>query len=236
MMDGSPGNPLFNIGHLADDGAEGRQSWDVLSPAGSGARDQGWCSEPPPQPLVEAVTLYWLNRGYLLAILSAVFAVFACAISAPAATDPSGMPRVRDNGDPAIAALIREATARSATFRRLVETIDATDGIVYVEQGRCRRGVRAYLALTVVVAGPHRVLRIVVDGRRDPDTLMAAIGHELRHAVEVLSDPAITSNPAIYFFYQREGPTGRDRFETPAARRAGSEVLSELSRAGDASR
>ena len=182
------------------------------------------------------MTIRSKDRRGVLAIQSAVITACMCAMPAPPSAQSSTMPRVRDNGDPAIAGLIREATARSPAFRRLVEAIDATDGIVYVEHGPCRRGVLAYLALTVTVAGPHRVLRIVVDPRRDRRELMAAIGHELRHAIEVLSDRAITDNRAIYFFYQREGPTGRDRFETPAARRAGSEVLSELSRVGDASR
>jgi hypothetical protein len=175
------------------------------------------------------MTIRSMNRRCVLAIQSAVIAACACAMSAPASAQ-SPMPRVRDNGDPSIAELIREATVRSPAFRRLVETIDATDGIVYVEHGPCRRGVLAYLALTVTVAGPHRILRIVVDPRRDRRERMAAIGHELRHAVEVLSDRGITDNRAIYFFYLREAPTGRERFETAAARRTGWEVFAELSR------
>ena len=174
------------------------------------------------------MTLRSLNRMSLLAIQSAVVA-YACAIPSPAAADgPPSLPRVRDNGDLSIAALIREGTERSATFRRLVETIDATDGIVYVEQGKGRNGVRAYLALTVTVAGPHRILRIIVDTRTEHAALLAAIGHELRHAVEVLSDPAVTDNSAIYHFFEREGPTGSERFETGEAVRAGLEVFAEV--------
>jgi hypothetical protein len=66
------------------------------------------------------------------------------------AIDAPRIPRVRDNGDPVIAALLQEATEHSATFRRLVETIDATDGIVYVERGMCRHSVRACLALKLL--------------------------------------------------------------------------------------
>ena len=172
-------------------------------------------------------SLNWLRR---LAIQSGIVAACAGAVPAPAAAEaPPNVPRVRDNGNPSIAALIREATGRSATFRRLVETIDATDGIVYVEHGRCRRGAQAYLALSVTVAGPHRILRIFVNTRRDPTVLMASIGHELRHAVEVLSDRTVTSNRAAYFFYLREGSTAGERFETTAAIQAGRDVLAELS-------
>ena len=183
------------------------------------------------------MTPHSLNRVCFLAIQSALVAACVCAMPSPAVAagaQPS-MPRVRDNGDPSIAALIREATERSATFRRLVETIDATDGIVYVQHGTCRHEVQACLVLTVTVAGPHRILRIVVNTRREQTALMAALGHELQHAVEVLSDPAVTNDRAIYFFYQRVGPTGSERFETTAANRAGLDVFAEVrsrSRAG----
>jgi hypothetical protein len=150
------------------------------------------------------------------------------AADAPLEARAPRIPRVRDNGDPVIAALVQEATERSATFRRLVDRIDATDGIVYVEQGRCGHHVRACLALTVVVAGPHRILRIVVDTHREHGELLASIGHELQHAVEALSDPHVTDNNRIYFFFDRIGPTSKDRFETNAAIQAGLEVLAEL--------
>ena len=175
------------------------------------------------------MTRHSLNRICRLALQSAVVAACAWAFPSPAAAGSGpNMPRVRDTGDPSIAGIIREAAECSETFRRLVETIDATDGIVYVERGKGRNGVRAYLALTVTVAGPNRILRIVVDTRTERARLMAAIGHELQHAVEVLSDPAVTNDDAIYSFFDRVGPTGSERFETPAAVRAGLNVFDEL--------
>ena len=44
----------------------------------------------------------------------------------------------------------------TVTFRRLNEMIDATDGVVYVEQGKCEPGVQACLLMTVMVSGPKR--------------------------------------------------------------------------------
>lgn len=137
------------------------------------------------------------------------------------------IPRVRANDDPFIASLIREATERSGTFRRLVETIDATDGIVYVQKGRCGHNVLTCLALTVRVAGPSRILRIVQDTRRNHDALIAAIGHELQHAVEALGDPHVT-DATIYSFFDRIGRTSKDRFETDAAIQAELEIAAEL--------
>ncbi len=139
------------------------------------------------------------------------------------------MPRVR-SVDPTIARLIVRAYALSATFRRVVDRINETDGIVYVEHGRCR-GVRACMPLKVTVSGPHRILRIVVDPRKANCDVMASIGHELWHALEVLRETSIRSDAALRFFYMTEGqqvlsiPT---MWETAAAQKAGFDVLREL--------
>lgn len=63
--------------------------------------------------------------------------------------------RVRSE-DPLIAKLIADAPALSATFRDLVTAIDTTNGIVYVESGRCGRGARACLVLSVDVVEAAR--------------------------------------------------------------------------------
>jgi hypothetical protein len=129
---------------------------------------------------------------------------------------------------PVVATLIQEATERSATFRRLVETINASDGIVYVNEGDCGHGVRACLA-QVIAAGPNRIIRVQVDTRKADWDLMGSIGHELRHAVEVLGDPTVTSHAAMYFYYQRIGRRVSDSwFETEAAVEAGRAVRREV--------
>ena len=175
------------------------------------------------------MTLHSLTHVCTMGIWSTVAATILCTAPLSAAdTTVPGIPRVRANEDPAIAALLLEAPKRSATFRRLVDTIDATDGIVYIQDGKCNHGVRACLTLTVRVAGPNRILRIVVDTRRDHDELLASIGHELQHAAEALSDPHVTNNRTIYFFFDRIGSSRLGRFETHAAIQAGLEVRAEL--------
>ena len=140
------------------------------------------------------------------------------------------IPRVRSTNS-TIAALVARGSEWSATLRQVVDLIDATDGIVYVEPGRCRRSVRACLALTVQVAGPNRILRIVVDPRKPDCDLIASIGHELWHAIEVLREPSITNDAALFFFYVREGRTRRtveSAWETHAAVETGYAVRTEL--------
>ena len=152
----------------------------------------------------------------------------ACLTIPGIAAAAPGVPRVRDVGDPAIAALIADATVRSVTFRRLVAEIDDSDGIVYVERGVCGHSARACLSHSVVVAGPHRILRVIVNTRRDRDELLAALGHELRHAVEVLSRPQLRTMSAVLFFYQHEGSAVDGRYETQAALDAEVAVMTEV--------
>jgi hypothetical protein len=127
-----------------------------------------------------------------------------------------------------IRAMIDEAVERSATFRRLVESIETTDGIVYVEQGTCGHHVRACLALHATPAGAYRILRVLVDARQPDWDVMASIGHELRHAIEVLGNVTLKSSEAIYLFYIREGSMTGDSFETEEAIKAGHAVRNEV--------
>jgi hypothetical protein len=139
------------------------------------------------------------------------------------------MPRVRSNNS-SIAALIVQGRDRSITFRRLLETIEASDGIVYIEPGQCH-GRHACLLFSLTVAGPNRILHVRVDTRATDRDLLSSIAHELQHAIEVLSDSAVTSDAAIYYFFVRNYPTGvPDAFETEEAIKAGRNVRAELSK------
>jgi len=138
-------------------------------------------------------------------------------------------PRVRSTNQ-AISAAIAEGASRSATFRSLVQTIEGTDGIVYVEPGHCGHGVPSCLSLSVVPAGDYRLLRILIDNARSVSSLIATIGHELQHAIELLTEPAVRTMTAAYMYYLREAPTSGAAFETTAAIRAGAAVATDLAR------
>ena len=151
------------------------------------------------------------------------------AVSSIAAT-PS--PQVRSS-DAGIAALMAEAQLRSPAFRDLVRKIERTDGIVYVERGRCGHGVHACLTHSVVAGEGFRLLRILIDGVGGVIELMSTIGHELQHAIELLIEPGVRSTAAAYLYYLREAPTARDAFsafETAAAVRVGNTIARELTR------
>ena len=141
---------------------------------------------------------------------------------------PNG-PRVRAE-DPTLSTLIRQATVQSATFRRLVEAIQATDGIVHVMRGRCGHHVRACLLLWMGAAGPNRMLRVVVDSDKTDIDTMASLGHELRHALEVIAEPSVRTGAGMFQLYTRNGAVQGVTFETEAAVEAGDAVYQELRR------
>ncbi len=174
-----------------------------------------------------------LNRGIRLWLCGAAMLTAAVPGRSVEAADaePSG---VRSTS-PAIRELIDDGMWESPTFRGIVRAIAATDGIVYVEDGVCRHGVHACLLLDVTPAAGYRILRILVDrhgtlahrGRLD---LTATIGHELTHALEVLSERTIRSASAIFLFYVQRAPTGNAAFETPAAIAAATRIRGEIGR------
>jgi hypothetical protein len=134
-----------------------------------------------------------------------------------------------------LASLISEARERSHTFSALITAFDATDGIVFIEEGRCRRSAPACLTWHVTLAGPYRMLFVRVDPRKPDLDLMASAGHELQHALEVLANPALRSTAAIQLFYMRGlSPETLRTPETTAAEAIGNAVFLEVQRSRSA--
>ena len=138
---------------------------------------------------------------------------------------PPAVRRVRSE-DPTLSDLVRRVTTRSITFRGLVEAIARTDGIVYVEHGRCR-GSRACLEW-LANAGPNRLLRVVIDPSKTEREAAASIAHELQHARELFEDSTAKSAAEMQGFFMRIGVRRGYSFETHAAIAAGDAVASEL--------
>jgi len=117
----------------------------------------------------------------------------------------------------------------------------ATLAAAHVVLSRCRPSVpRVTFStrsgdLSVTRAGGFRILRILVDtgsiGRgTSTNDFISSLGHELRHAIEVLEVPSLDTTQKIYLFYVREAATRNDSFETIAAIGAGNQIRKELAR------
>jgi hypothetical protein len=170
-----------------------------------------------------------VRRGVMYTVVAGQLSAMTFGVHADGDKRVDAWPRVRSS-TPGITALLTEASSRSETFRELVSRIERTDGIVYVEPGTCKHGVRACLSLSITAAGGFRILRVLVNLATDVLELMATIGHELQHALEILAEPKVKTAQQAYLFYAREAATARDVFETRAAIQAGYDVEGELGR------
>jgi hypothetical protein len=177
-----------------------------------------------------APTSRWMQTAMTAAML------LTCGVTVTRTHPPMTRTARSDEGQPSrvrilspqIADAFREGISRSPTFHRIVDAIDASNGIVYVEHGVCRRAARSCLLGSVVVAGPSRMLRLLIHETQLADDLVVSLGHELQHAVEVLSEPAVTTAAEMQWLFQRIGIRSGDMFETNDAIRVGDDIRREL--------
>jgi hypothetical protein len=133
---------------------------------------------------------------------------------------------------------INEGLARSPFFRGLVARLDASDVIVYI-QSECGMSPRIFARLAFMgAAGGRRYVHVLVSCALTDDEQIAALGHELRHAVEIADAPSVVDTTSLGEQYQRIGyashgvPSGSG-FESRAAIDAAHQVWAELSRAAE---
>lgn len=124
---------------------------------------------------------------------------------------------------------LAEGIAHSPTFRQLVERIEGSHVIVYIDlrpdMPSQRGGALRFLARSATDCFVKVQLNRAFTGR----TLVALLGHELQHAVEVAEAGDIASAGDLRTLYRRVGErTGIDQFDTLAARRVGYTVRQEL--------
>jgi hypothetical protein len=129
-------------------------------------------------------------------------------------------------------ALLAEGMAHSASFRRLVNRIEESNVIVYIDiRPDMRPGVGGSLRF-LAESATDRFLRIQLNRSVARIWQVAVLGHELQHAVEVSEAPGIHSAEDLRMLYRQIGvPTGADTFDSIAARQAGFMIRDELARA-----
>jgi hypothetical protein len=139
-------------------------------------------------------------------------------------------PHVRAT-DSVVRASIARGMALSATFRRLVDRLEASDVIVHVT--RLRRAGRPSGFTQFVATTPYgRYVRITLEADDSSDAVVALLGHELRHAVEAADAPAVTDQPTYHTLYRAIGRSfcGPPKwcFDTTDAVTAGQDIYGEL--------
>jgi hypothetical protein len=125
---------------------------------------------------------------------------------------------------------IADGLRRSSTFAALVLAIDRSDVIVYIETAR---RMPASLSGRLLIAGGSagtRYLRIQIAAAPRGNELIALMGHELQHALEVAESPGVNDERSLIALYEAigHGKAGPHRYDTTAAQNAGRQVRQEL--------
>lgn len=166
-------------------------------------------------------------------MLTTMALAVACVVTTPmlAAATPVAQPGPIRAMQPRVGKLLATGMERSASFRRLVDRIEQSDLIVYVEARRdLRDGLGASMRF-LSRSATHRFVHIRLNAALGPATLVALLGHELQHVVEVADNPGVQSADDMRAFYRREGVrTGDDSYDTEAARAMGYLVRAEMLR------
>lgn len=171
-----------------------------------------------------------MTRKPLLSLLSLL--LIAMAPLGAAQAPPAPLTHIRTT-DPSLEALVRDGVRLSATFRRLVERLDRSDVVVYLDAGGGLGAPDGRLTFVSAVGG-YRYVHVRVARQRTPDRQIAIIGHELQHAVEIADTPAVVDTSSLARAYWRIGyPNGRAAltglaFDSHAAVEAGRRILREL--------
>jgi hypothetical protein len=161
--------------------------------------------------------------------------VFGCLLSTSALAANVGETwreaRIRPQ-DTRMKELLRDGYARSATFRALVNRIEASNLFVYVSFSPLMKASLAGKLTWMSRAGKFRYVRATINAEQNLDQMIATLAHELHHAVEVLEDDSVSDQRSLQELYKRIGRpshTGTTAaWETVAAQETGLRVRREL--------
>ena len=162
--------------------------------------------------------------------------LLACALGTGSANADTSRPFTHDNPQVRVrptSALGRKVLdaglARSTTFRRLVQRLENSDVIVYVQMRPNMPSDIGGLLEFMGRGGTNRYLRVTVGSLHHQNVIVALLGHELQHAAEVADAPDVQSPVA----FRRVLPAHRcanrrGRYDSAAAQSAGRIVRAEL--------
>ncbi len=152
--------------------------------------------------------------------------VAAAIPSASAGEDPTQL-RIRPLTAYALD-LVQMARARSPTIRELLDQLQSSDLVVYVD---FRAFIDTRKARTVLLnaAGGNRSLLIAINPRNTEDDRIELLGHELEHAIEIAGAPEVIDSKSLARFYAEHGhPSKGGGFETHEANQAQAAVHHEI--------
>jgi hypothetical protein len=154
--------------------------------------------------------------------------VLLAALDRAASADSGAASHVRST-DLRVGTLIAQGAVRSPLLQSLIHQLDQSDVFVYVEHAVLPSGLTGRLTFTTS-SGRWRYLRIQIDCRQSLTSQTVALGHELRHAVEI-ANAAVVDEASVRQLYHVIGftlDTTERRFESTGAQQTAVQVRREL--------
>lgn len=152
------------------------------------------------------------------------------AVPSSLAPDPGGGTQIRIQ-DSRLAGMLADGVRRSPTLQSLVEQVQGGSVIVFVQTVRWLPNEAAGI-LTWVGAGPlNRFVRVSLKSHVSGDALLANLGHELQHVIEVMAAPWVSDSQSLLALYRHIGhPTNfaQSSWDSADAKWTGDQVLREL--------
>lgn len=163
------------------------------------------------------------------------FAVVVLMMLGGSDVPPAGPSQHLRAAEPSLARLVDRGRSGSATFRQLLEGLERSAWIVFLQRGKCPdRATNACVSHVVGRFQGQPYLRVLIDRDWGPrDEIVASIAHELQHVHEIIASAARPDTDAVREAVQAIAEsrfrTGRMvTYETAAARRIGRTVFREL--------
>jgi len=145
------------------------------------------------------------------------------------------LPRLRTH-DIDIARAVRYGYDASPTLRQIVQTLQQSNVIVYLDRhNRFRTNEAANLRFAGTSSG-LRYVRVSLSTRLSERELTVFVAHELMHAVEIAKAEHVVDQRTLRMLYCQIGSLVHHGFDTEAARDVTEQVSDELDQAPPADR
>ena len=168
------------------------------------------------------------NTEHLVPVVVCLFVGLSAAAHAKQSNDSQLRPL-----DPSLRAVLEAGRQYSPTFKALVDRLEAGTLVVYVQYGQLQSRIQGRLVFLSAI-GPRRYVLVELARELDAARLIAIVGHELQHAVEVLEQPDIVDQATFADAFSRAGfrrrhlADGGIGIDTAAAVVAGRQVWREV--------
>jgi len=189
-----------------------------------------------PPPTVACILLATLRMPSMRCRLLALAIAGTLQQAAPALAQPVTSPHLRP--ERAVRSLVEDAAARSPSIQASIDRLEAMNVIVYVRTRMfLQTDLEGRVGMIAHVDG-RRFLAIELACGRPEIQMMATLGHELHHALEIAAEPSIVDARTLAAFYSKHGiqtgsGAGQLTFETEGAEEAGRRARREIIAAGE---